>query len=126
MMTSRKIRVLVVDDNRLVQRALALPIETLGHDVRVAFDGVQAVTICQQERFDLILMDAMMPEMDGFEASRRIRESEGHARGETRIVMITAMSTQELDKKCAAAGIDSWLSKPVSREDILILLPIGG
>jgi CheY-like chemotaxis protein len=113
-----KSRVLVVEDNIIVQHATAYTVGALGHEVETAGDGVEAVAICQATRFDVILMDAMMPRMDGFEASRRIRETSGHQKGTARIVMITALSAFDLCERCAAAGIDFWLSKPVAREDI--------
>src|SRR5207248_651225 len=104
-----KPRVLVVEDNNIIREATGAIVERFGHDVMFARDGLEALEICELERFDVILMDGTMPRMDGFEASRRIRETRGHEKGAARIVLVTALSLFDLHERCAGAGIDFWL-----------------
>ena len=105
-------RVLVVDDNPvnlLVARGL---VEKAGYSVEVARNGREAVDAVGREEFALVLMDCQMPEMDGLEATRRIRAS-AH-RSSTPIVALTASGLPEELAACLAAGMDDCLVKPVS------------
>ncbi len=110
MVSSR--RVLVVDDNPinlLVARGL---VEKAGYSVEVAHNGREAVDAVDREEFALVLMDCQMPEMDGLEATRRIRASPN--RSSTPIVALTASGLPEELAACLAAGMDDCLVKPVS------------
>ena len=113
------LRILVAEDN-LVNRAVATGIlEKLGHVLVHAATGREAVEAFSDGCFDLILMDVQMPEMDGFEATRRIRELEEMAGGRTRIVAMTAHAMAGDRERCLAAGMDDYVSKPLRKEDLL-------
>ncbi len=102
-------RVLVAEDNPVNQKIARWMLERAGYDCTVVADGLQALQIEGQSRFDAILMDCQMPEMDGFEATRRLR-----ARGcELPIIALTAGALDEEREACLAAGMDAFLAKPV-------------
>ena len=120
----RAIRVLLVEDNAINQ-ALALAIlEPWVADVDVANDGGEALEAHGRTRYDLILMDCQMPVMDGFEATRRIRETEAGdpARGRTPIVALTANALAGDREHCLSLGFDDYLSKPYVRKDMRTVL----
>jgi len=104
------LQVLVVDDNPINRKVLALQLEKLGQNVTIAENGQQAVDRVLEEKFDLVLMDCQMPEMDGLEATRRIRQSAGY---QPTIVALTAYTEESRRKACQDAGMDAFLTKPV-------------
>ena len=104
------LQVLVVDDNPINRKVLALQLEKLGQNVTIAENGQQAVDRVLEEKFDLVLMDCQMPEMDGLEATRRIRQS---AEYQPTIVALTAYTEESRRKACQDAGMDAFLTKPV-------------
>jgi signal transduction histidine kinase/DNA-binding response OmpR family regulator len=112
----RSLRVLVAEDNLVNQKLAAKLLEKLGHSVVLTTNGVEAVTQWQQAAYDLILMDGQMPEMDGFEATRRIRQQEKSSGGHVPIVAMTAYAMSGDRERCLAAGMDGYVSKPVSLE----------
>jgi PAS domain S-box-containing protein len=116
------LRILLAEDN-VINRAFAAGIlEKRGHSLVHAINGREAVEAAAREAFDLILMDVQMPEMDGFEATRRIRESE-HATGRhTTIAAMTAHAMTGDRERCLAAGMDDYLSKPLEKAWLLALL----
>ena len=93
----------------------------LGYTVDVADDGFAAVAAVRAGRFDAILMDVQMPGMDGYEATRRIRELEGDSL-RTPIVAMTAGATEGERARCLAAGMDDFLSKPVQKQGLADML----
>jgi CheY-like chemotaxis protein len=104
--------VLVVDDNPInlvVARGL---VERAGYEVQVAKNGVEAVAAVAQHDFGMVFMDCQMPEMDGLEATRRIRASSEHP--QTVIVALTASGLPEELDACRQAGMNDCLVKPVS------------
>ena len=103
--------ILVVDDDELNQRMMRLILKREGHLVEAAFNGLDAVEAVKSKRFDIILMDLQMPEMDGVEASRRIRELE-NGKGRTFIVALTASYLPEKGRELFEAGIDNYMAKP--------------
>ena len=109
---SRRARVLVVDDNPVNQRVSLRMLEKMGHSVDVADTGVGALAALGRVRYDAVLMDCQMPEMDGFEATREIRRREGSER-HTPIIAMTAGAMSGDEEKCLEAGMDAYLSKPV-------------
>jgi signal transduction histidine kinase/CheY-like chemotaxis protein len=117
-------RILVAEDNRInVLLATAL-LAKLGHRVDTVANGREAVEALARAPYDLVLMDVHMPEMDGLEATRRIRKSEeaGHRRGRLPIVALTA-STLEGDRQiCIDAGMDDFLAKPLNPEALRSVL----
>lgn len=114
----RKIRVLLAEDNAVNQEVAIALLEDLGCSVKLANDGVEAVAAAQCERFDVIFMDVQMPNLGGLEATAQIREWERRAGVRTRIVAMTAHALKSDGQRCLAAGMDDFLSKPVSIERI--------
>ena len=106
-------RVLVVEDNPTNQKVIALQLQRAHCTIRLAQNGLEAVTAAMVDDFDLILMDCQMPIMDGFEATARIRES---GRPRVPIIALTANAMDGERERCLAAGMDDYLSKPVRAE----------
>ena len=107
-------RLLVVEDDRVNQRVIELLLQKLGLTCHIVANGVAAIGAVEREKWDAILMDCQMPEMDGFEATRRIR-----ARGaRLPIIALTANARGEDRAACVAAGMDDFLAKPVRFEDL--------
>ncbi len=113
----REHNILVAEDNVINQTLLSLQLEALGVSSRVVANGAEALAAWQEGDFALILMDCQMPELDGYEAARRIRSSEPPGQC-IPIVGITASAIQEDLDRCYAAGMNAVLSKPY-REDQL-------
>lgn len=119
-----QLKVLVVDDDELNQRMMNLILTREGHDVHIARDGVDAVNMVQENEFDIILMDLQMPNMNGVEASRRIREYENDGRN-TYIVALTASYLPEKGQELFDAGIDNYIAKPFDVEHLRLMLNYG-
>ncbi len=107
----RGAKILLVEDNE-VNRVLATVIlERMGHSATVAQDGVEAVELCAQHAFDLVLMDMQMPRLDGLQATALIR-AQGAAQREVPIVALTANAFDSDRRRCLEAGMDDYLAKP--------------
>jgi len=118
----RGLRILLAEDN-VINRALADAILTRqGHTLVHAKNGCEAVTAAKTDAFDAILMDVQMPEMDGFEATRLIREIEEPLGRHTSIVAMTAHAMTGDRERCLAAGMDDYISKPLDKSELLALL----
>ena len=116
------LRILLAEDN-VINRALATAILTKrGHSLVHAANGREAVEAASTERFDLIFMDVQMPEMDGLEATRRIREIEEPLGRHTPIAAMTAHAMASDREHCLAAGMDDYISKPLQKAELLKLL----
>jgi len=102
---------LLAEDDPLNADIATRTLQRMGCQVRVASDGLSAARLFEDNSFDLVLMDCEMPEMDGFEAARRIRGLEA-GRRHTPIVALTAHAPAEVREKCLAAGMDDVLAKP--------------
>ena len=109
-------QVLLVEDNRINQLVAQAMLENLGLAVVVASGGAEAVRLVQEQPFSLVLMDCQMPGMDGFEATRRIREREAatQARPSTPIIALTANAMPGDREACLAAGMSDYLAKPLT------------
>ena len=103
--------ILLAEDNKVNQKLALRLLEKMGYDADVANDGAEAVAAVGGARYDLVLMDVQMPEMDGLEATRRIIELHGNDR--PRIVALTADAMQDDRERCLAAGMDEYLTKPI-------------
>jgi PAS domain S-box-containing protein len=121
--TRAGLRILLAEDNE-VNRAFATGLlSKRGHSVVHAVNGREALDLAAATDFDLILMDVNMPEMDGFEATRRIRFAEqARKRQHTPIVAMTAYAMAGDRERCLASGMDEYLSKPVDKTELLSLL----
>jgi len=112
-------RVLVVEDHVPNQRLAIKFLEKLDCESAVASDGAAALELLEKELFDLILMDCQMPGMDGFEATRRIRERERSGRlARMPIVALTANAITGVRERCFEAGMDDYLAKPFRLEEL--------
>ena len=117
MATSEKtLRVLVVDDNRDGADALGLLLEELGNQVHVTYGGTQALDVANAFRPDLILVDLVMPEMDGCGLVIRLRQIPAFA--QTKMVAVTGQKDSEHKSSAIKAGFDIVLDKPVGRTEI--------
>lgn len=118
--SERRAHILLVEDNPVNQLVAKGMLAKLGCDVSVAKQGVEALEQLERNDFDLVLMDCNMPVMDGYEASRRIRQS---GRWPTLpIIALTANAMPEERERCRAAGMNDYLAKPFRREELLTLI----
>jgi CheY-like chemotaxis protein len=104
----------VAEDNPVNQRLAERILQKMGHQVTLASSGTAAVAQWSSGEFDLIFMDVQMPEMDGFEATRAIRVRELTTGGHVPIVAMTARAMLGDREACLEAGMDDYVSKPVS------------
>jgi signal transduction histidine kinase/ActR/RegA family two-component response regulator len=118
--------VLVVEDNAVNRDLLSEMLGLLGLTVSAAENGAQAVALCESQSFDVIFMDWHMPEMDGLEATQRIRELETGAertrRAPVRIIALTASAMPGDRESCVASGMDDYISKPFMFDEIVAAL----
>jgi CheY-like chemotaxis protein len=112
------LRILLAEDNRINQVVAARMLERCGCEVTVVANGQQAVEAAARESFDAILMDVQMPGMDGFEATRLIRERESEQRRHTPVIAMTAHAMAGYRERCLAAGMDDYLAKPVRPREL--------
>jgi CheY-like chemotaxis protein len=110
--------VLVVEDHSINQEVAVLQLKALGLIAVVVSDGSAAVEAVRAGQFSLILMDVMIPIIDGCEATRRIRELELTSGRRTPIVAVSAWSSADNRKRCALAGMDDYLDKPYDRASL--------
>ena len=112
------LRVLVAEDHAVNQQLFKTILERLGYEVVLADDGLEALKAGTAQRFDLIFMDIQMPNLNGYDATRKLRE-----RGvRTPIVAVTASAVREERKRAAAAGMDDYITKPFKKKDLLPIL----
>ncbi|MFZ5774746.1 MAG: GAF domain-containing protein [Thermodesulfobacteriota bacterium] len=115
----RRFRILLAEDDFVNQTVMMEIISMQGWDGILATNGGEAVEIAARESVDMVLMDVQMPVMDGFEATRLIREQEGERGGRVPIIALTAHAMKEDRQRCLDAGMDGYLAKPVRLDDLL-------
>lgn len=120
--TGRRYRVLLAEDNAVNQMLAVRLLETEGHSVSVAGNGLQALAALEQGSFDLVLMDVQMPEMDGLEATAAIRKQEQVSGRHIPIIALTAHAMKGDRERCLAAGMDEYLSKPIQAEGLFSII----
>jgi len=112
-----QLRILVAEDNVVNQRVVVRMIEKLGCRADVATTGVQVLAALDRARYDVVLMDVQMPEMDGLAAAREIRRRRGSGSGPA-VIAMTANARREDEAACMAAGMDGFIAKPVRAETL--------
>ncbi|KAF0094362.1 MAG: integral membrane sensor hybrid histidine kinase [Puniceicoccaceae bacterium 5H] len=118
--SARPLRVLVAEDVVVNQRVITLLLRKLGHTADCASNGREALEMLERLSYDLIFMDCQMPEMDGYEATRRIRA--GQRQPDVQIVAMTAHAIQGAREDCLEAGMNDYISKPVREPELRALL----
>ncbi len=118
-------RVLLAEDNPVNQKVASQMLKRLGCEVELAVDGLQAVAITAEQSFELVLMDCHMPNMDGLEASRKIRQRE-QQQDQSPLLIVALSADVMADRKgaCEAAGMNGYLAKPIRLEDLKRELPV--
>src|SRR6202030_37778 len=111
--TTIPLHILVAEDNELSAQVLEQSLVRQGHRVRLASNGREVLALAEEGGFDLLLLDVHMPELDGFQVARAVRERERAAGGHLPVVALTARARKEDRERCLAAGMDDFLAKPI-------------
>jgi two-component system sensor histidine kinase/response regulator len=120
----RKERILVADDNLVSQQFTVANLRKLGYSADVVTNGIEALNALKIKQYDVILMDCEMPGLDGYEATKEIRQQEKNGR-HTWIIAMTAYAVVGDREKCLKAGMDDYLSKPLRPEELRTALEQG-
>ena len=109
-----KLKVLLVEDNILNQKIASFGLKKFNHNVEIANNGMEAITMFKISEYDVVLMDIMMPVMDGYEATSAIRkfEKESCTPKNTPIIAITANTLDNDREKCLSVGMNEYMPKP--------------
>lgn len=114
------LKALVVDDDETIRLVARRHLTTLGFEILTAQNGLEAIDLHSQSGFDLVMMDIQMPECDGFEATRLIREQERRdKRQHCKIIAMTASQDKEL---ALESGMDDFLLKPFLKDELLAII----
>ncbi|MCA9795582.1 MAG: response regulator, partial [Candidatus Eremiobacteraeota bacterium] len=117
------LKILLAEDHEINQTVALAVLGRLGHEVTLAQDGLEALEHFRNGKFDVILMDVQMPNMDGLQATAAIRElEEGESRSRTPIVAMTAHAVAGYRQRCLDAGMDNYVTKPINRQEIISVL----
>ena len=112
--------VVVVDDSPSIRETISFILEMEGYQVRSAVNGAEGLELLRDVRPKAVLLDAMMPEMDGFEVCRRVRQDPELS--DLVVIMLTAMGQKVDEDRAREAGVDHFLTKPFDHEEALSLL----
>jgi CheY-like chemotaxis protein len=116
--SGESLKVLLAEDNAVNQRLAVRLLEKRGHRVVVAANGREALEALEKDRFDLVLMDVQMPEMDGMEATAAIRKKESKSGAHQWVIALTAHAMKGDRENCLAAGMDGYLTKPIRPQEL--------
>jgi two-component system, sensor histidine kinase and response regulator len=114
--------ILVVEDNSVNQMLATLQLEKLGYSSHTVANGREAIEAMSLAKYDLILMDCQMPELDGYEATKQIRKIEAGTKAHVPIVAMTANAMKGDEEKCLSCGMDDYLTKPIKKERLAKML----
>jgi CheY-like chemotaxis protein len=112
------LKLLLVDDNPFNQKVGVLKLIRQGHEVTVAGSGKEALAILEKHTFDIVFMDMHMPEMDGLEATARIRQHEAGTGRRTPVIAMTANAGDDAREQCLLAGMDAYVAKPIQDREL--------
>jgi CheY-like chemotaxis protein len=115
MRTRSNLNILLAEDNPINQKIALIFLRKLGHNADLANNGQDVLLALECRTYDLVLMDIQMPEMDGIEATKMIRERFSHG---PKIIVVTAFSSSSFRKLCMDAGADDFINKPVKIEEL--------
>jgi CheY-like chemotaxis protein len=118
---ARRKKILIVEDNKINQRLASRVLQREGFSTEVVSNGIEAVEAVAAGSYDLILMDCQMPEMSGYEASKKIRERESGGE-RVPIIALTAMVREKDRKKCLESGMDDFLVKPFESTQVVAMI----
>jgi CheY-like chemotaxis protein len=115
-------QVLVAEDNVINQKVVTRLLEKRGYHVTIAEDGHAALRLLQARQFDLVLMDVQMPNLDGLEATRLVREKERETGRHMPIIATTAHALKGDEERCYTAGMDAYLTKPLRADELFAVI----
>ena len=118
---ARALRILLAEDNSINQDTISRMLQTKGHEVKIAVNGVEAVEMVEQQNFDIVLMDLHMPRMGGLEATQLIRAKVGRC-SEIPIVALTAHAITGVKESCLQAGMNGYVSKPIDYDELFSVI----
>ncbi|MDC1437020.1 response regulator [Gammaproteobacteria bacterium] len=121
-MLSQKVSILLAEDNKANQLVSKAMLNAIGADVELANDGLEVLSLLSSKPFELILMDCQMPNLDGLEATARIRQMEGEAYQSIPIIALTADVQESTREECLRLGMNDFLSKPFMLNDLLAII----
>ena len=116
------VRILVAEDSDINRSMLVKQLKFIGYGAIAVSDGQQAVEFCQSHPVDVVMMDCLMPTMDGYQATRMIRQIFKSSHNSPIIIGLTARALQGDHQKCLAAGMDDYLAKPAFAKDLKVML----
>jgi len=112
------LKILLVEDNPLNQKIVSFYLQKDQHEVVATITGEEALDIFKQEKFDVVLMDLMLPGIDGFETTRQIRELEKEKQEKSVIIALTANTLDNDREKCFEQGMDEYIAKPFDMQKL--------
>ena len=112
-------KILIAEDNLVNKKLIIRLMEKLGHQVTAVENGNEVLSAFKNNKYDLILMDLQMPEMDGIKTTQKIRDIEKDKKEHTAIIALTAHAMEEDKQRCISSGMDGYISKPVKINELL-------